>query len=314
MDVVIDFQRARRPDQIEARRAAILDTAYAMLQERSLSAISLRELADRVGLAKSNVLRYFDSREAIFLEILDLIWHAWLDELGVTLRMLDGRLPVPYPHETAVATAIATSLSRRPILCELISARAGVLEHNIAVDTATRHATALPTTTLPTTTRPTATRPTTARPITARPITARPTTTRPTTTRRAAADADRLAAIVHAAVPKLTPDEASRFAHAVVVVVAGAWPYASRTEASRTEAGRTDANPTAADTYETDANQAAANPDETDANQAAANQKADANPTSASWTAMTEIRASAEQDLAEILTSVLVGLAARRGR
>ena len=42
-----------------------------MLTEKSVADISLRELSDRVGLAKSNVLRYFDSREAIFLEVLD---------------------------------------------------------------------------------------------------------------------------------------------------------------------------------------------------------------------------------------------------
>ncbi len=38
--------------------------------------ISLRELSDRVGLAKSNVMRYFDSREAIFLEVLDEEFQA----------------------------------------------------------------------------------------------------------------------------------------------------------------------------------------------------------------------------------------------
>ena len=65
------FQRARRPEQIEARRCAILDAARAMLGSRPVADISLRELSESVGLAKSNVLRYFDSREAIFLEVLD---------------------------------------------------------------------------------------------------------------------------------------------------------------------------------------------------------------------------------------------------
>ena len=58
------FQRARRPEQIEARRCAILDAARAMLGSRPVADISLRELSESVGLAKSNVLRYFDSREA----------------------------------------------------------------------------------------------------------------------------------------------------------------------------------------------------------------------------------------------------------
>lgn len=126
--VAPDFQRARRPEQVEARRAAILGAARELLSERPVSRISLRELSDRVGLAKSNVLRYFDSREAIFLEVLDSVWVAWLDELEGELSALDG-------YER-VAAVIATSISRQRLLCELISTMAAVLERNISVETA----------------------------------------------------------------------------------------------------------------------------------------------------------------------------------
>ncbi|MEV1116062.1 TetR family transcriptional regulator [Actinosynnema sp. NPDC049800] len=122
----MEFQRARRPEQVEQRRRTILDTASAMLRERSVADISLRELSDRVGLAKSNVLRYFDSREAIFLELLDREWGAWLDEVEAAVA--------PAAEAEEVATAIATSLLRRRLLCELVSGMAGVLERNISVD------------------------------------------------------------------------------------------------------------------------------------------------------------------------------------
>jgi len=128
--VAPDFQRARRPEQVEARRAAILGVARELLVERPVSRISLRELSDRVGLAKSNVLRYFDSREAIFLEVLDSVWVSWLDELEGELSALDG------PGYERVATVIATSISRQRLLCELISTMAAVLERNISVETA----------------------------------------------------------------------------------------------------------------------------------------------------------------------------------
>lgn len=111
---------------MEQRRRTILDTACAMLRERPVADISLRELSHRVGLAKSNVLRYFDSREAIFLEVLDEEWGAWLDE--VQERLAEVSDPVE------VATAVATSLLRRRLLCELVSGMAGVLERNIRVD------------------------------------------------------------------------------------------------------------------------------------------------------------------------------------
>ena len=62
------FQRARSDEQRALRSQAILDTAAAMLHEMPVADISLNELSRRVGLAKSNVLRYFDSREAVLLE------------------------------------------------------------------------------------------------------------------------------------------------------------------------------------------------------------------------------------------------------
>ncbi|MFJ6672036.1 TetR family transcriptional regulator [Actinosynnema sp. NPDC091369] len=122
----MEFQRARRPEQVEQRRRTILDAACAMLRERSVADISLRELSDRVGLAKSNVLRYFDSREAIFLEVLDRELGAWLDEVEDALGQAGSA--------EAVARAVAATLLRRPLLCELISGMAGVLERNIPVD------------------------------------------------------------------------------------------------------------------------------------------------------------------------------------
>src|SRR5256885_11674789 len=124
------FQRARRPEQIEARRTAILATARELLAERPVADISLRQLSGRVGLAKSNVLRYFDSREAIFLEVLDAAWTDWLDELE---RALDDPEP-DLAREERVAGTIAKSLAERRSLCELISAMAPVLERNISLE------------------------------------------------------------------------------------------------------------------------------------------------------------------------------------
>ncbi|MFB7495883.1 TetR family transcriptional regulator [Streptomyces sp. NPDC056161] len=134
LDKRAEFQRARRPGEIEARRLAILDAARGMLLDRPLADISLRELATEVGLAKSNVLRYFESREAIFLELLNVSWQSWLDGLEVLLQEplpTDGR---PYAREAAVATRIAESLVSQPMLCELLSATAAVLERNISLE------------------------------------------------------------------------------------------------------------------------------------------------------------------------------------
>ena len=127
------FQRARRPEQREARRKAILDVAEELLAHEPTSEISLREISRRVGLATSNVLRYFDSREAIFLELLARESTRWLDELELELDQLD-----PDGSVTAcerVAAVWAATLAERPTLCELWSVMSGVLERNVTVET-----------------------------------------------------------------------------------------------------------------------------------------------------------------------------------
>jgi AcrR family transcriptional regulator len=127
-----DFRRARRPEQRERRRQAILDAAAAMLAEMPVADISLRELSRRVGLAGSNVLRYFETREGVFLALLDALSDEWLDQLERDLGADSGQGPVN-PVEQ-VARTWARSLADRPLICELTSVLSGVLERNVSVD------------------------------------------------------------------------------------------------------------------------------------------------------------------------------------
>jgi AcrR family transcriptional regulator len=133
------FQRARSDEQRALRSQAILDTAAAMLQEMPAADISLNELSRRVGLAKSNVLRYFDSREAVLLELLASRSREWLAHLAAELPSAVGRRAGFKRRAEQLATAIAKSLVERPVLCDLISAQAAVLEHNVSADAITRY-------------------------------------------------------------------------------------------------------------------------------------------------------------------------------
>ncbi|MBE7452074.1 MAG: TetR family transcriptional regulator [Kofleriaceae bacterium] len=79
------FQRAREPEQKEQRRRALLDAAAALLADGDLEAVTLSAIARAVGLAKSNVYRYFESREEILLELLVDDEVAWVGELEQAL-------------------------------------------------------------------------------------------------------------------------------------------------------------------------------------------------------------------------------------
>ena len=133
------FQRARSEAQREARRRAILGTAAAMLAEMPVAEVTLNELSRRAGLAKSNVLRYFESREAVLLELLDTAWQDWLAGLDQDLAgSVDPAAPVA-EHCSQLAATVAASLASRPMLCDLVSAQAAVLERNVSPQVAAQY-------------------------------------------------------------------------------------------------------------------------------------------------------------------------------
>lgn len=125
------FQRARTDEQRAQRRAAILAEAGCMLDEGArIADISLNGLARRVGLAKSNLLRYFETREAVLLALLASEYESWLDaveaDLGATARReIDG-----------VAEVLADTIAARPVLSELIANAQLVLEQNVSAEVA----------------------------------------------------------------------------------------------------------------------------------------------------------------------------------
>lgn len=133
------FQRARSEEQRAIRRRVILDTAAAMLDEMPVADISLNELSRRVGLAKSNVLRYFESREAVLLELLDDFLARWLDDLPAELTAGIDADASSDVRAGQLADVVSRSLAGRPVLCDLFGAQGGVLEHNVSADAVTRH-------------------------------------------------------------------------------------------------------------------------------------------------------------------------------
>jgi len=138
MGHVTTFRRARSDEQREQRRQAILSCAAAMLREMPVADLSLNELSRRVGLAKSNVLRYFETREAVLLELYDTAWKEWLGRLAPAMPPAAAEGDARTRYERVAATLTA-SLVADPLLCELTSVSASVLERNISPDVARRH-------------------------------------------------------------------------------------------------------------------------------------------------------------------------------
>lgn len=127
-----NFQRARQPEQKEERRAHLLATTRAMLEGGAdLHTLSLNELARRAGMAKSNVYRYFETREAVLLALLWEEMSLWREHMTRALRRpARGR-----PALDALVGQLARTLAARPMFCALLTAVPSVLERNLSEET-----------------------------------------------------------------------------------------------------------------------------------------------------------------------------------
>jgi AcrR family transcriptional regulator len=126
----VGFARARNDAQRLERRESILATAAAMLAHVRVNDLSLNELARQVGLAKSNVLRYFESREAVLLELYARENAAWLDAVEQSLASAAD------VDAEVVARIIAAEAAARPVFCDLTASSSSVLERNVSAEVA----------------------------------------------------------------------------------------------------------------------------------------------------------------------------------
>src|SRR4051812_24172176 len=64
--MVVEPMRDRRAERREATKAEILDAAWEMVRAEGLAALSLRDLARRVGMQAPSLYSYFASKHAIY--------------------------------------------------------------------------------------------------------------------------------------------------------------------------------------------------------------------------------------------------------
>jgi AcrR family transcriptional regulator len=134
------YQRARRPEQKLERRDAILGAARELALRDGVRAVSLADIAARVGIHKSALLRYFETREQIFLELTAAAWLEWTAALHAGL---DAAAPGENADAPAkadlVADVFARSFGDRPLLCDLIAHTPLNLERNVSPEAVRRY-------------------------------------------------------------------------------------------------------------------------------------------------------------------------------
>ena len=118
------FQRARTRLEKQQRREVILAAARE-LARRGVRNVSSGDIASEVGLAKSSVLRYFETREEIYLQITADGWRDWI-------QAAQAKLARETPGAAEVVNALTETLADRPLFCDLLAHVQANLEHNVS--------------------------------------------------------------------------------------------------------------------------------------------------------------------------------------
>jgi AcrR family transcriptional regulator len=122
------FQRARSAEHKAERREAILSAAAELAARDGVRQVSLTDIAAGVGIHKSALLRYFETREQIFLELTARAWRAWAAGTVTALAAVQA------DDDDAVAATLAGGFVTRPLLCDLIPHTALNLERHASLD------------------------------------------------------------------------------------------------------------------------------------------------------------------------------------
>lgn len=117
-----EFARARSPEAKRIRETVILDAAAGLAAERGVRAVTLTDIAAAVGMHKSAMLRYFETREEIFLRLCARGWAEWPQAVRDRLGQLDCESAAgPEARIPAVAGILASTLAIRPLFCDLLA-------------------------------------------------------------------------------------------------------------------------------------------------------------------------------------------------
>lgn len=131
--------RARSPEAKRAREEAILAAAERLATMDGVREVTVTAIADEVGMHKSAVLRYFETREDIFLRLAANAWKDWSAEVRSSLEAGTPRLAADGQEWGRTAHSIAGTLARslvaRPMFCDLLAHTPLNLERNVSTDT-----------------------------------------------------------------------------------------------------------------------------------------------------------------------------------
>ena len=88
------WQRARTDEKRHERKVAIYEAAYSLFEARGYNDVSFNGIAAEAGFTKSNMYRYFSSKEDIFLSVFMELFEIWFSDCQARLQKLKKNSPL----------------------------------------------------------------------------------------------------------------------------------------------------------------------------------------------------------------------------
>ena len=111
--------RDRQTERREATRREILDAAWALAREQGLSQITLRQVADRVGMRAPSLYSHFASKNAIYDAMFAQAWTECLGRHaagGIAPRARTPRVGAPALRPRPSSTSPSADLARHQLM------------------------------------------------------------------------------------------------------------------------------------------------------------------------------------------------------
>ncbi|MCK6261776.1 TetR/AcrR family transcriptional regulator [Vibrio sp. ZSDE26] len=84
----MNWKRARTDDKKNERKEAIFHAAFTLFKQKGYDNVSFNGIANEAGFTKSNMYRYFSSKEEIFLNIFAELFEGWFTDCCEELHRL----------------------------------------------------------------------------------------------------------------------------------------------------------------------------------------------------------------------------------
>ena len=103
------------PELVSARKEEIITACETLYQTMGFKEITIKEIADYTSFSRPSIYNYFETKEEIFLAILQKEYERWIDDLDAVSREHDSLT------RAELAEALARTLHKREQLLKLMS-------------------------------------------------------------------------------------------------------------------------------------------------------------------------------------------------